>query len=249
MNEVTVQSVFPVSAVQNHDEFGVDGRQLWTFLGKNMEKINRDLPKAIEDAMLISGEDYKIERVPTLAGGSDTTIYTFTADAGKDIAMMASTDKGKEVRAYFRSCEKVAIATASYMIEDPIERAKAWIVEQEAKRALEYKIAEQAPMVEFAETVIASENSEKIGDYAKSLSKMYYVTIGPNKLFQWLRENKYLMVGRDASERNKPYQKHIENGLFEIKYEVSAKGKVLVPYITGKGQFQLSKIIVEYFTK
>jgi anti-repressor protein len=171
----------------------------------------------------------------------------------KEVAMVENNDKGKQARRYFIDVEKKAVALhsalASYAIEDPIERAKAWIVEQEAKRALEYKIAEQAPMVEFAETVIASENSEKIGDYAKSLSKMHCVTVSPNKLFQWLRENKYLMIGRDASERNKPYQKHIENGLFEIKYQATVKGRVLVPYITGKGQFELSKIIVEYFNK
>jgi anti-repressor protein len=119
----------------------------------------------------------------------------------------------------------------------------------ERVKALENKVAEQAPMVEFTEAVITSTNSVKVGEYAKMLSNQSGISIKPNKLFEWFRDNGYLMTGRDANEKNKPYQKYVEKGLFEIKYELRGFTKFSVTYITGKGQFELSKIIVEYFSE
>lgn len=61
----------------------------------------------------------------------------------------------------------------SYMIGDPVERAKRWIEEQEQLRkrisALEVRAEENKPKVIFADAVSASKNSILIGDLAKIL--------------------------------------------------------------------------------
>lgn len=95
------------------------------------------------------------------------------------------------------------------------------------------KIIEDAPLVDFASRVSNSSDSIDIGEFAKVLHSEN-IKLGRNKMFNWLRDNKYIMT------TNVPYQKYIDNGYFEV-IEVVKK----TPYgdkifaktlITGKGQ-------------
>ena len=53
-------------------------------------------------------------------------------------------------------------AKHSYQIEDPIERAKQWIKEQEQKKLLEEKIQEQQPKVEYYDNVLNPTDFKKL---------------------------------------------------------------------------------------
>ena len=96
-------------------------------------------------------------------------------------------------------------------------------------------IEENKPLVDFAETIASNTDSVEIGVFAKLL-KDENIDMGRNKLFEWLRENKYLM-------NNIPYQNYIDNGYFEIiEYSVKTPyGDKLVvkTLITGKGQIRI----------
>lgn len=91
------------------------------------------------------------------------------------------------------------------------------------------QLEEQRPKVEFAEKISNTKNAVSIGDFAKVIGW------GPNNLFQWLRDKKYLMSS------NIPYQTYIDCGYFKVIEFVldkknEAKFKTL---ITGKGQESL----------
>ena len=65
--------------------------------------------------------------------GQNKYDYAITLDMAKELSMIQRTDKGKQARKYFIECEKKLkeVISASYLIQNPIERAKAWIKEQE----------------------------------------------------------------------------------------------------------------------
>lgn len=89
-----------------------------------------------------------------------------------------------------------------------------------------------APMVAFANAVLASNDSCLIGELAKILTQNGYV-IGQNRLFEWFRENGYL--GVHGERRNIPNQQYMEKGLFELKKSThSDKNGVLHTSITTK---------------
>ena len=97
----------------------------------------------------------------------------------------------------------------------------------------------QAPKVIFADAVSASKNSILIGELAKLL-KQNGVEIGQNRLFDWLRDNGYL-IKRNGTDFNMPTQKSMDLGLFEIKEGsfAHADGHTTItktPKVTGKGQ-------------
>lgn len=128
-----------------------------------------------------------------------------------------------------------------------IQLAQNLKAEQEKRRALEVKMEEQKPKVLFAESVEVAKTSILIGELAKLL-KQNGINIGQNRLFQWLRQNGYL-IRRQGSDYNMPTQRAMEMGLFEIKETTitHSDGHIHVsktPKVTGKGQVYFVNLFV-----
>lgn len=105
--------------------------------------------------------------------------------------------------------------------------------EQEKRLEAERIIAEQQPLVEFANTIANDKRGILIRDFAKVISKQGLV-IGEKRLFQWMRDRGYLM------RNNRPYQRYVESGVLELVERpiVRTAGTEIkfTPRITGKGQ-------------
>lgn len=116
---------------------------------------------------------------------------------------------------------------------NPAIAARAWADEVEQKMIALAKIQQDAPKVAFAEAVRAMAGACEVGAFAKAIGT------GRNKLFQWMRDKKYLMV------TNQPYQQYIERGLFIVIEQTpytDSSGKSNPSFktlITGKGQVWL----------
>lgn len=128
-----------------------------------------------------------------------------------------------------------------------IQLAQNLKAEQEKRKALEVKMEEQKPKVLFAESVEAAKTSILIGELAKLL-KQNGINIGQNRLFEWLRNNGYL-IKRQGSDYNMPTQRAMEMGLFEIKETTitHSDGHIHVsktPKVTGKGQVYFVNLFV-----
>lgn len=109
--------------------------------------------------------------------------------------------------------------------------------EQEARQKAEAKIEEDKPKVLFAESVGASPSTCLVGELAKMI-RQNGVSIGQNRLFEWLRNNGYLV--KSGTSRNMPTQASMESGLFEIQERtlLTSDGPTIVrtTRVTGKGQ-------------
>ena len=105
----------------------------------------------------------------------------------------------------------------------------------EATKPLLEKIEDDKPKVDFHDAV-AETTTEcvDISEFSKILKK-HHVDLGRNKLFRWLRENKYLMSG------NVPYQNYMDRGYFQVIEVVEHNRIHLKTLITGKGQIALLK--------
>lgn len=100
------------------------------------------------------------------------------------------------------------------------------------------RIEQMRPKEIFADAVSASRTSILIGDLAKLICQNGF-QIGQKRLFQWLRDNGYLMKHGDS--KNLPTQRSVEKGLFEIKESnvQNPDGSVRITKttkVTGKGQ-------------
>lgn len=110
--------------------------------------------------------------------------------------------------------------------------------ERAHRQALQTKVERDKPKTIFADAVTASSTSILVGDLAKII-KQNGIDIGPHRLFEYLREEGYLIKG--GNSKNMPTQRSMEMGLFEVKESAIANpdGSIRVTKttkVTGKGQ-------------
>lgn len=123
---------------------------------------------------------------------------------------------------------------------DTIIKLATDLKEERAKRLhLEKKVEQDKPKVLFADAVSTSKTEILIGELAKLL-KQNGIDVGQNRLFEWLRDNGYL-IKRKGADWNMPTQKSMEMNLFRVKETTitHSDGHISVSKtvkVTGKGQ-------------
>lgn len=174
----------------------------------------------------------------TPGGKQETTIID---EAGLySLVMRAKTDKAEAFQEWVTSEVLPAIRKhGGYLTADKIEQALtdpdtiiklATTLKEEraARQQAEANLQAAKPKVLFADAVSASDSTILIGDLAKILKQNGYNT-GQKRLFQWLRDNGYL-IKRQGADYNSPTQRSMELGLFRVKETpiIHADGHVTV---------------------
>ena len=127
--------------------------------------------------------------------------------------------------------------------------AKAVLVAQKQIEEKNKQIERMKPKEIFADAVTASKTSILVADLAKLICQNG-VKVGQKRLFQWLRDNGYLIKQKGASW-NMPTQRSMELGLFEVKETTitHSDGHTTInktTKVTGKGQiYFINKFLKE----
>lgn len=197
----------------------------------------------------------------SLVGLQSNTQYTFiTEDGLYEVLMQSRKPIAKEFKKEVKKILKQLRLTGASFVNGREEEAinnyfpsfsedvKLAMVQDLRKQneLLKAKIEEQQPLIEFANTVADSSDTIDMGEMAKLLNKEN-IKIGRNRLFDFLKEQKVLMLN------NNPYQKYIENKWFEIievtkntPYGTKLFNKTLV---TGKGQIGICELVKKNYSK
>lgn len=220
-----------------NDEQLVNGRELYEFLGvkdnytdwfKRMIKYGFD-----ENVDFISFS----EKSDKPFGGRPQVNHYVKLDMAKEISMLQRTERGKQARRYFIQLEK-------FWNSPEMVTKRALEFQQKKIEVLQLENESLKPKALFADAVDASKTSILIGDLAK-LIKQNGIDIGQNRLFQWLRDNGYL-IARKGESYNMPTQRSLDLGIAEIKERThnNPDGSIRIsrtPKITGKGQIYFVK--------
>ena len=238
--------------VFNSTEFGsvrtatVNGEVM--FVGKDVADIlgYTNTAKAIRDH--VDDEDKLTERI-VLSGQNREAI--FINESGLySLILSSKLPNAKKFKHWVTSEVLPTIRRhGAYMTENTLEQALTspdFLIklatelknEKEQRKALEEKVEQDKPKVLFANAVETAKTSILVGDLAK-LIKQNGVDIGQKRLFEYLRENGYLM--KNGNSKNMPTQKGMSLGLFEVKERTISNpdGTVRVTKttkVTGKGQ-------------
>mgnify|MGYP002680108215 FL=1 len=227
----------------NNKEFGnirtvnIDGEP-W-FVGKDVANAlgYTNPQKAVRDH--ISVEDRGVNEMDTPSGKQNLTIIN---ESGLYALIFGSKLESAQRFKHWVTSDVLPVIrkTGGYQTVPQGKELLALAV-LEAQKTIEeqnHKIREMQPKAIFADAVSASETSILVGDLAKLICQNGY-QIGQKRLFEWLRQNGYLM--KCGSSRNMPTQRYLEQGLFEVKESnvQNPDGSIRITRttkITGRGQ-------------
>ena len=214
-----------------------NARELHSFLdvGKDFSTWIKDRIKKYD---FIEGVDFAKIDYPVSGnqrGGDRRSIeYYISLSMAKELSMVERNAKGKEARLYFIECERVAKEATSFALPDftnPAIAAREWAKQYELRQALEHKVKQDAPKIDFAEAVTASDAEHTITEAAKVLS------IRPRKFFDWLRANGFIY-----KQGTQAMQFSINKGLMVTRFHTfkhtdGELDKKAHARITGKGLY------------
>lgn len=225
----------------NQLEQKLDSREVAEMVGKEHKELLRDIRRYCEQF-----SQSKIA-LPDFFTESEYE------NRGKMYPCYKVTKKGCEFIAHKLTGVKGTEFTAKYInrfhemegiIQDHIPQGKELLALAvlEAQKTIEEKdaqIEEMKPHAILGQAITTANTSILVGDMAKIL-RQNGVNIGGRRLFEWLRENGYL-IKLKGTDWNLPTQRSVEQGLFEIKESVHVDGNgcnkiTRTPKITGKGQ-------------
>lgn len=205
--------------VFQNDRFGtiralsVDGEP-WFVAKDILDKLELD-----RTAMRKLDEDEKgVDTIHTLGG--DQQVSTVSEPGLYKLVMRSRKPEAKSFQRWVTHEVLPAIRrTGGYMVardETPEQTmARALLIARDTMDRQRREIDELRPKALFADAVAASDKTMLIGEFAKVL-RQNGVPMGQNRLFQWMRDNGYL-ISRKGSSYNLPTQRSMELGLFRVK--------------------------------
>ena len=212
-----------------------------------------------KDVAIILGYAKPENALTTHVDGDDTLKQGVTDNLGRaqnttlinesglySLILSSKLPKAKEFKRWVTSevlpsIRKHGAYAVDELLNDPefaIKTFTALKEERERSKRLSEQIEADKPKVIFADSVSAAKSSILIGDLAKLL-KQNGVNIGQNRLFEWLRQNGYLI--KDGTSKNMPTQRAADMKLFEVKVRTvnNPDGSIRetkTTVVTGKGQ-------------
>ena len=240
----------------------------WTNSKKTARKTGQMLATVDDDEKLKATIRPLQCSTPSLHGGvrENTEMWFLTESGLYEVLMQSRKPIAKVFKKEVKKILKDIRKHGAYMTDNVIEqvltnpdmliklatqlkesRAAQAAAEEEAAALAEENTIMQ-PKAVFADAVTASHTSILIRDLAKLLIQNGVVGIGEKRLFEWLRNNGYL-IRKQGKDYNSPTQYSMERGIMEISETTIVRSNGIeikkTPKITGKGQQYFIKKFLE----
>ncbi|MCW0824312.1 phage antirepressor KilAC domain-containing protein [Clostridioides difficile] len=245
MNNLTI--------IKQNNKYLVESREVAELIEKDHNQLLRSIRgyiSVLEQSAKLHTDDFFIESTYKNENNQKYPCYLLTKKGCDMVANKMTGEKGIIFTAiYVTKFEEMEQELKEQQPKLPTtykEALQQLLVEVEEKEQLQLENQEkdkviqlQQPKVLFADSVASSDNSILVGELAKLL-RQNGIDTGQNRLFDWLRNNGYL-IKRKGEDYNTPTQKSVDLGVIETKEgtRVHPDGHTSItktPKITGKGQ-------------
>ena len=172
----------------NNGAQAVMGRDLHAFL-ESKEAYTRWISRLIEKYGFVAGQDF-MTKMSESTGGRPSENHILTLDMAKEISMVQNNDKGRQARRYFIECERRAKEPVQLSPEELMARAIK--VADSTIKELEAKTRELEPAAKSWTYLAAPGGDYSVAGAAKTVSRDPNISIGRNKLFDFMREQRWI---------------------------------------------------------
>ena len=230
-----------------NNQIVTDSRSVAENFGKEHAKVIRSIESIISETPKMASQKMFYETTYKLEGNNKSYKMYLMNRNGFSLLVMGFTGlraiewKLKYIEA-FNTMETQLVKKNILTLPDftnPVEAARAWANEYEAKQKALTENAEMKPKAEFYDTVANTESLFSMADVAKTLD----MGIGRNKLFAFLRDKGIL------DKDNHPYQKYVDAGYLRLVENHCKAGDNDVvykcTYVKQKGIDYIRKILLK----
>ena len=190
----------------NNGAQAVMGRDLHAFL-ESKEAYTRWISRLIEKYGFVAGQDF-MTKMSESTGGRPSENHILTLDMAKEISMVQNNDKGRQARRYFIECERRAKEPVQLSPEELMARAIK--VADSTIKELEAKTRELEPAAKSWTYLAAPGGDYSVAGAAKTLSRDPNISIGRNKLFDFMREQRWIFR---TSGKRAHWEAYQDNGI------------------------------------
>ena len=225
--------------IDGEETNAVNARDLHAFLG-NRDRFTSWIKDRIDQFGFVENQDFSTFSENS-EKGRPRKEYLISISMAKELAMVERTPKGKEARLYFIECERRAkeAAVAAPKVPQTLSEALRLAADiEDQKLALEAKVREDAPKVEFCDAVIKAHGDMLIREAAKTLG------VRPTFLFDWLRSHDWITA------RNEPYSERVKQNVLRPRvsnFEHPERGPsiTVTAHVTPKGIFRIYQSLLD----
>lgn len=242
-----------LKVIEQNKELYVDSREIAEMTNKRHAHLVRDIDnykETISQNPKLVSDDFFIESSYKAGTGKKYKNYLLTKKGCDMVANKMTGEKGilftaTYVDAFYQMQEQIkqtAISVSdSYMIEDPVQRAKRWIEEQQEKLMLEQEIGELKPKADYVDEILKSNGTmtatQIAADYGLSANKL-------NKILNEAR------LQRKVGNQWILYKEHMNKGLtksntISIVRSDGRQDTKLQTKWTQKGRLKIHEILTE----
>lgn len=242
-----------LKVIEQNKQLYVDSREIAEVTNKRHAHLVRDIDnykEIISQNPKLVSDDFFIESSYKAGTGKKYKNYLLTKKGCDMVANKMTGEKGilftaTYVDAFYQMQEQIkqtAITSSdSYMIEDPVQRAKRWIEEQQEKLMLEQEIGELKPKADYVDEILKSNGTmtatQIAADYGLSANKL-------NKILNEAR------LQRKVGNQWILYKEHMNKGLTKsntisiIRSDGRQDTKLQTKW-TQKGRLKIHEILTE----
>ncbi|MCE0776489.1 Rha family transcriptional regulator, partial [Clostridioides difficile] len=195
-----------LTIIKQNNQFLVESREVAELIEKKHDNLLRDIrgyKKILEDSSNLKSQDFFIESTYINTQNKIQPCYLLTKKGCDMVANKMTGEKGIIFTAiYVTKFEEMERELKEQQPKLPTtykEALQQLLIEVEEKEQLQLENQEkdkviqlQQPKVLFADSVASSDNSILVGELAKLL-RQNGIDTGQNRLFDWLRNNGYLI--------------------------------------------------------
>lgn len=242
-----------LKVIEQNKELYVDSREI----AEMTNKRHADLVRSIESYLEVLGQnaklrsdDFFLESSYQAGTGKQYKHYLLTKKGCDMVANKMTGEKGilftaTYVDAFYQMQEQIKQTTISmsdsYMIEDPVQRAKRWIEEQQEKLMLEQEIGELKPKADYVDEILKSNGTMTVTQIAADYG------LSANKLNKILNEAR---LQRKVGNQWILYKEHMNKGLtksntISIVRSDGRQDTKLQTKWTQKGRLKIHEILTE----
>lgn len=209
---IKLTTAAPVKIISKEGVSSVDARDLHRHLGVK-SKFADWIKNRINDYDFVEGEDFSIYTQSKEGNNAVSSEYSISFGMAKELGMVERSAKGKEIRKFFIECERaMSKVRPGFVVPKTFAEAMRLAADNQDKLDLQRdKITQDAPKVEFFETVVSMPDGCPISIACQVAGLKF----GQNTLYKKLRDKGVLF--RSGVRYNLPKQAYVSKGLFSLK--------------------------------